>query len=56
MRLTASDFVSFHRPSRCDLRVYLRHRGGAAMEHIDRSDDTKAILSEAAMAKAESKS
>ncbi|MGA8222554.1 MAG: TM0106 family RecB-like putative nuclease [Candidatus Acidiferrales bacterium] len=26
MRLTASDFISNHRPTRCDLRVYLRHR------------------------------
>jgi predicted RecB family nuclease len=26
MRLTASDFISNHRPSRCDLRVFLRHR------------------------------
>ena len=26
MRLTASDFVSCHRPTRCDLRVFLRHR------------------------------
>lgn len=26
MRLTASDFVSNHRPTRCDLRVFLRHR------------------------------
>jgi predicted RecB family nuclease len=25
MRMTASDFVSYHRPSRCDLRVFLRH-------------------------------
>jgi predicted RecB family nuclease len=25
MRLTASDFVSYHRPTRCDLRVFLRH-------------------------------
>ena len=25
MRLTASDFVACHRPSRCDLRVFLRH-------------------------------
>lgn len=25
MRLTASDFVSCHRPTRCDLRVFLRH-------------------------------
>ncbi len=25
MRLTASDFASCHRPTRCDLRVYLRH-------------------------------
>jgi predicted RecB family nuclease len=27
MRLTASDFISNHRPTRCDLRVYLRHQG-----------------------------
>jgi len=27
MRLTASDFVSYHRPTRCDLRVFLRHHG-----------------------------
>jgi hypothetical protein len=26
MRLTASDFVSYHRPTRCDLRVFVRHR------------------------------
>jgi len=26
MRLTASDFASYHRPSRCDLRVFLRQR------------------------------
>lgn len=26
MRLTASDFVSYRRPSACDLRVFLRHR------------------------------
>jgi predicted RecB family nuclease len=26
MRLTATDFVSNHRPTRCDLRVFLRHR------------------------------
>jgi predicted RecB family nuclease len=26
MRLTASDFISNHRPTRCDLRVFLRHR------------------------------
>jgi predicted RecB family nuclease len=26
MRLTASDFVTFHRPTRCELRVFLRHR------------------------------
>jgi predicted RecB family nuclease len=30
MRLTASDFVSYHRPTRCDLRVFLRYRGEAA--------------------------
>jgi predicted RecB family nuclease len=29
MRLTASDFSSCHRPSQCDLRVFLRHRGEA---------------------------
>ena len=27
MRLTASDFVSNHRPTRCNLRVFLRHQG-----------------------------
>src|SRR2546430_5570974 len=27
MYLTASDFYTYHRPSKCDLRVYLRHRG-----------------------------
>lgn len=27
MRLTASDFISNHRPTRCDLRVFLRNRG-----------------------------
>lgn len=26
MRLTASDFISYHRPTRCDLRVFLRQR------------------------------
>jgi predicted RecB family nuclease len=26
MRLTASDFISNHRPTRCDLRVFLRNR------------------------------
>jgi hypothetical protein len=26
MRLTASDFASYHRPTRCDLRVFLRHQ------------------------------
>ena len=26
MRLTATDFVSYHRPTRCDLRVFLRQR------------------------------
>ena len=26
MRLTASDFASCHRPTRCDLRVFLRHQ------------------------------
>jgi uncharacterized protein len=25
MRVTATDFVSYHRPTRCDLRVFLRH-------------------------------
>ncbi len=29
MRMTASDFVSYHRPTRCDLRVFLRHHGEA---------------------------
>ncbi len=27
MQLTASDFYTYQRPSKCDLRVYLRHRG-----------------------------
>lgn len=27
IRLTASDFVSYYRPTRCDLRVLLRYRG-----------------------------
>lgn len=27
MRLIASDFYTYHRPSECTLRVYLRHRG-----------------------------
>lgn len=27
MRMTASDFVSYHRPTRCDLRVFLRNHG-----------------------------
>ncbi len=27
MQLTASDMYTYHRPSRCELRVYLRHRG-----------------------------
>jgi predicted RecB family nuclease len=27
MRLAASDFYTYYSPSRCDLRVYLRHRG-----------------------------
>jgi hypothetical protein len=26
MRLTASNFVSYQRPTPCDLRVFLRHR------------------------------
>jgi hypothetical protein len=26
MRLTATDFVSNHRPTRCDLRVFLRYQ------------------------------
>jgi predicted RecB family nuclease len=30
MRLTASDFASYYRPTRCDLRVFLRYRGEAA--------------------------
>jgi hypothetical protein len=25
MRLTASDFITFYRPTRCELRVALRH-------------------------------
>lgn len=27
MRLTASDLYSYHQPSECDLRVFLRHKG-----------------------------
>jgi predicted RecB family nuclease len=27
MRLTASDFITYFRPSQCELRVWLRHRG-----------------------------
>lgn len=27
MRLVASDFITHQRPSPCDLRVWLRHRG-----------------------------
>ncbi len=27
MRVTATDFYTYHRPSQCDLRIYLRHRG-----------------------------
>ncbi len=27
MRLIASDFVTHHRPSKCELRVFLRHKG-----------------------------
>jgi predicted RecB family nuclease len=27
VRMTASDFVSYHRPTRCDLRVFLRNHG-----------------------------
>lgn len=27
MRVTATDFYSYYRPSECDLRVYLRHKG-----------------------------
>ncbi len=27
VRVTASDFYSYHRPYECDLRVYLRHKG-----------------------------
>jgi len=27
MRLIASDFITHHRPTPCDLRVWLRHRG-----------------------------
>src|SRR5437879_12026416 len=27
MRLIASDFITHHRPSPCELRVWLRHRG-----------------------------
>ncbi len=32
MRLTASDFASYYRPTRCDLRVFLRHRGEEASD------------------------
>ena len=28
MRVTASDFYTYHRPSECDLRVFLREKGG----------------------------
>lgn len=27
VRLTASDFYTYHRPSKCELRIYFRHRG-----------------------------
>ena len=27
MRLIASDFVTYHRPTKCELRVFLRHKG-----------------------------
>lgn len=27
MRVTASDFYTYYRPSECELRIYLRHRG-----------------------------
>src|SRR5208282_1216361 len=27
MRLIASDFVTHHRPTKCELRVFLRHKG-----------------------------
>jgi predicted RecB family nuclease len=32
MRLTASDFAAYHRPTRCDLRVFLRQRGEEASD------------------------
>lgn len=32
MRLTASDFTTYFRPSQCELRVWLRHRGEAEQE------------------------
>src|SRR5260221_5129713 len=32
MRLTASDFASYYRPTRCDLRVCVRHRGEEASD------------------------
>src|ERR1700675_3891163 len=31
MRLTASNFVSYQRPTPCDLRVFLRHRNEEEM-------------------------
>jgi hypothetical protein len=27
MRFTATDFISYYRPTTCELRVFLRHRG-----------------------------
>src|ERR1700744_5737142 len=32
MRLTASDFASYHRPTRCDLRVFLRYQQQQELE------------------------
>jgi len=32
MRLTATDFASYYRPTSCDLRVFLRHRRGEECE------------------------
>ena len=33
MRLTASDFISNQRPTRCDLRVFLRHKEEVEADH-----------------------
>lgn len=32
MRLTATDFISYYRPTTCELRVFLRHRGDPEAE------------------------